>query len=278
MRITTLPTLAVAFALAAPMAPALAQTASPLSSIFNCAASGNKQETGALIGAAAGALLGTQVAKNEQTLAGVLGAGLGAAAGSWVGCRMQTTDQTRAQTAIQTALTSGRSQTWTDAQTGASGRVDLYPAYETANQPTVRQVAYRDLRYADGVNTAGSEYAIAPGLYTVNSVANLRANPGQRANVVGRVAAGEVFNVVGNVNSGDWLLVERNGVVVGYVSADLARPAPAQSNRQPAQQISSNCQEVSHVLSTTQYGQQTERYRACRDNSVSGGWAMTRLS
>lgn len=277
MRIFTLPALAAAIALAAPLSPAVAQTASPLNSIFNCAAPGGKQETGALIGAAAGALLGTQVAKNEQTLAGVIGAAAGAAAGSWIGCRMQATDQTRAQTAIQNALTTGRSQTWTDAQTGASGRVDLFPAYDTVGQAPVRQVAYRDLRYADGVNTAGSEYASAPGVYTVASVANLRANPGQRANVVGRVAAGEVFNVLGNVNSGDWLLVERNGIVVGYISADLARPAPAQTNRTPTRVISNNCQEVVHVMSTPQYGQQTERYRACRDSSVAGGWAMTRI-
>lgn len=277
MRFSTFPALAAAIALAAPLAPAMAQTASPLSSVFNCAASGGKQETGALIGAAAGALLGTQVAKNEQTLAGVIGAAAGAAAGSWIGCRMQTTDQTRAQTAIQTALNTGRSQTWNNTQTGASGRVDLFPVYDNVSQPAVRQIAYRDLRYADGVNTAGSEYAMAPGVYTVASVTNLRANPGQRANVVGRVAAGEVFNVLGNVNSGDWLLVERGGVVVGYISADLARPAPAQGNRAPVRTVSTICQEVSHVLTIPQYGQQTERYRACRDSSVSGGWAMTRI-
>ncbi len=53
----------------------------------------------------------------------------------------------------------------------------------------------------------------------------LRAAPSARAAKVGRVAGGETFHVMARVRGGDWLLVGRDGVGVGYVRADHVRPA-----------------------------------------------------
>ena len=53
-------------------APVLAQSKG-LSSLFSCEGSGKKQEGGALIGAAAGAFLGSKVSKNEKTLGALVG-------------------------------------------------------------------------------------------------------------------------------------------------------------------------------------------------------------
>lgn len=58
--------------------------------VTGCAASGQKQEKGALIGALVGGLLGSQVSKNERAAGAVVGAGLGAAVGSYAGCNAQT--------------------------------------------------------------------------------------------------------------------------------------------------------------------------------------------
>ena len=109
--------------LAAPL-PALAQ-GKPLGGLFSCDASGGKQEGGALIGAGVGALLGTQVAKNEKGLGAIVGAAAGAAAGSYIGCRMQSTDTSRAQAATKKALETGQSQAWSNPRTGASGRIEI---------------------------------------------------------------------------------------------------------------------------------------------------------
>jgi uncharacterized protein YraI len=57
--------------------------------VTGCTSSGGRQEGGALIGALAGAALGSQISKNERGLGAVAGAGLGAAAGSAIGCEQQ---------------------------------------------------------------------------------------------------------------------------------------------------------------------------------------------
>ena len=102
---TTRKTPATALAIAAVLgasltvapAPVLAQQSKPLGGLFACEGSGKKQEGGALIGAAAGALLGSKLAKNEQTLGALVGAAAGAAAGAYIGCRMQSTDAALAE-------------------------------------------------------------------------------------------------------------------------------------------------------------------------------------
>ena len=57
--------------------------------VTNCRSSGDRQETGALIGALLGGVVGNKVAGNDRTLGTVAGAGLGAALGSAVGCKQQ---------------------------------------------------------------------------------------------------------------------------------------------------------------------------------------------
>lgn len=80
-------TLALYVAAALGAAPVAANAAE--SGPFACAASGQKQEKGALIGAVLGGLLGSQVSKNERAAGAVVGAGLGAAVGSYAGCNTQ---------------------------------------------------------------------------------------------------------------------------------------------------------------------------------------------
>src|SRR3990167_2911058 len=78
-------TTALALSVAAAMGAAPAAQSGP----FACAASGQKQEKGELIGALLGGLLGSQVSKNERAAGAVVGAGLGAAVGSYAGCNKQ---------------------------------------------------------------------------------------------------------------------------------------------------------------------------------------------
>lgn len=63
--------------------------ASAANGVTSCAASGQKQEKGAIIGAVIGGLLGSKISSNERAAGTVVGAGLGAAAGSYIGCNAQ---------------------------------------------------------------------------------------------------------------------------------------------------------------------------------------------
>lgn len=82
----------LALSVAATMSAAPMAASAQSNGVFNCAAPGQKQEGGALVGALLGGLLGSQVSKNERTAGAVVGAGLGAAAGSYLGCKSQTND------------------------------------------------------------------------------------------------------------------------------------------------------------------------------------------
>ncbi|CAN5170949.1 SH3 domain-containing protein [soil metagenome] len=78
-----------AIALAATSLPlqASAQTGGGVGSIVNCDASGQRQGTGAILGALAGAAIGNNVSHGKN--APIVGAVAGAAAGSYIGCQQQ---------------------------------------------------------------------------------------------------------------------------------------------------------------------------------------------
>jgi surface antigen len=236
--------------------PAAAQTG--LGRLFSCEQSGRKQEGGAAVGALVGALVGSQISKNERALGAVAGAALGAGVGSYVGCRMQSTDQARAQAATKAALDQGRSQAWSNPQTGASGRVDLLSA---SYGPPVRSDAWRFERgvqpYATYEAVGGPGYAPA--------VVNLRGAPSTSAPIVGKLKAGETFDILGGMPGGAWVLIGRYATAVGYAAANLVR------NTAPPPPIM--CRTLQTTTSVRGYGAQTDRYEACRDGR--GEWQLT---
>jgi surface antigen len=237
-------------------APAAAQTG--LGRLFACEQSGRKQEGGAAIGALVGALVGSQVSKNERALGAVAGAALGAAAGSYVGCRMQSTDQARAQAATRAALEQGRGQSWSNPQTGASGRVEVLAE---SFGPPIRGDRFR---FAPGVQSYAT-YEAAGGEYYALGTVNLRRGPSASSAIVGKLASGERFTAMGSVAGGAWLLVDRFGEAAGYVSASVVRSAGIVPT--------SNCRTIQTTTSVRGYGAQTERFNACRDGR--GEWQLT---
>lgn len=256
---------AVAIA-AAPQASYAQAPGTPLGNFFACEASGQRQESGALIGGVAGALLGSQVSKNERALGAVIGAGLGAAAGSWVGCRMQRSEQARARAAFETALNTNQTQTWNDPAAGTSGRVEVIDASVGGGggvnfgQP----VAATNLRYSGRVQPLRS---FEPGnaRFTTSNTVNLRAAPTTNSAVVGQLRGGETFNVAGRVAGDRWLLVEQNGYVTGYVAEWVVQPAGGYNT--------ANCKLVQQTIQDRVGPAQTERYTACREPG--GGWRLS---
>lgn len=251
--------LSAALAIAGAAPTAQAQTSGPLASIFGCGAAGAKQEGGAVLGAVLGGLIGNQVAKNERALGTVVGAAVGAAAGSWIGCRMQSTDQARAQSAMQAALEHGQTQSWSNPQTGASGRINVV---SSSYGPPVPGSA---LRFGYGVQALGS-YEQVPLGYIANSSVNVRAAPTTGAAILGKLAMGEPFEALGKVPNQPWVLAGRHGQAIGYVSESLVRPSTY---------AVASCRIVDQTINAPGYGTSTERFNACRDQA--GHWQVTRV-
>ncbi len=242
--------------LAAAPAPALAQSRG-LGGLFACEGSGGKQEGGALIGAAAGALLGNKVSKKNKTIGTLVGAAAGAAAGGYIGCRMQSTDANMAEQATKKALETGVAQTWSNSRTGNSGRISVV---SSSYGPPVDG---RSIRYASGVQSLPS-FEAAGGAYVASSNANLRGGPSTKTKVVGKVAAGETFDVLGVAPTGGWVLVGRSGYGVGYAASSLVRLT--------GQQVAS-CRVIDASVAGGGQGTSSQRYSACKDNR--GEWQVT---
>ena len=253
---TVLALVATVGGLAAAPAPALAQSRG-LGGLFACEGSGGKQEGGALIGAAAGALLGNKVSKKNKTIGTLVGAAAGAAAGGYIGCRMQSTDAALAEQATKKALETGVAQTWSNSRTGNSGRINVV---SSSYGPPIDG---RSLRYAQGVQSLPS-YEASGGAYVANSTANLRAGPSTSTKVVGKVTAGETFDVLGVAPTGTWVLVGRSGFGVGYAAASLVRPTG---------QMVASCRVIDASVAGGGQGASSQRYSACKDSR--GEWQVT---
>jgi len=270
----------------------------PLSSIFSCAAGGNRQATGAVIGGLLGGAVGNQVADNERGLGTVLGAAVGAAAGSYIGCRMQVGDQQRAQSAAQLALDQGQNQSWTNPQTGAQGQIRMVSTQPYQGQGGYNQGGYNNqgnynqggynnqpqqprpinmngLRFASGVEPLRS-YVSDGDRYSAGSTVNLRALPSARARVIGSLRSGENVEALARVEGTDWILAGRNGQAIGYVDDMALRRQVAQNNNLNNNNNNNNPYRICRTFDqtfTSRGGQpETQRYTACQ--TASGEWIV----
>src|SRR5262247_561453 len=113
---------------------------------------GPKENTGTLVGAVAGGLIGSQFGggTGERIAAGLAGAALGGFIGNRIGASMDDEDKRRAYAAQMQALESGQSGAavaWKNPDSGRYGSVIPGPAYQQAGN-TCRQ--YTQTIYIDG--------------------------------------------------------------------------------------------------------------------------------
>lgn len=87
---TKITTAALALSVAAALGAAPMTASAAPNGVTSCAASGQKQEKGAIIGALVGGLIGSKISSNERGLGTAAGVVAGAAAGSYIGCSAQT--------------------------------------------------------------------------------------------------------------------------------------------------------------------------------------------
>jgi len=251
---------ALALALSLP-APASAEGGDPLSAIFKCEASGEKQETGAVIGGVVGGVVGSQVSKHERALGTAIGAALGAAAGSYIGCRMQKSDQQKAEAAARQALDRNRNASWSNPETGASGDVRV-----VSTQPSGEPISMSGLRLAPGVDLADG-YDSAGGRYRARNAANLRGGPTTASAIVGKLKKGEEIDSLARVHGANWLLAGRDGVGIGYVAGSLVSPVGAVAKAgEPV------CRTFDQTIRTKEGAPDTRRYTACKNPA--GEWVV----
>jgi surface antigen len=113
---------------------------------------GPRENTGTLVGAVAGGLIGSQFGggTGERVAAGLAGAAVGGLIGNRIGAGMDDDDKQRAYAAQMQALESGKSGTavaWKNPDSGRYGSVVPGPAYQTNGQQC-RQ--YTHTIYIDG--------------------------------------------------------------------------------------------------------------------------------
>jgi surface antigen len=277
-----------ALALAVPAAPGFAQTgapapaaARPAAGVFGCAAAGNQQEIGAVVGGLAGAALGNALSRNNRTIGMVLGGALGAAAGSWIGCRLQISDQQKAQAALERALAENASQSWRSEIGAASGNVEVVrtdmvqPAAGAVLQPVSAPVPQPPSAFAPGVMQLTS-YDMAPaGQFVARGRTNVRSGPGTSSPVVARLAANERVTVLAGVPGQPWYLIGSDGVARGYVSSSLlalARPTPVNTRATASLEPPQPCRLLRETIDGIGDAAQVSMYRGCRNPD--GTWTL----
>ena len=231
-----------------------------LGNIFGCQANGSKQEIGAVIGGAAGGLLGNRIAgRGSRTLGTVIGGVLGAAGGSVLGCKLQRNDRAKAERALENAVATNKSQSWENPETGASGRVEV--------GQTASGAALSDLKFANGVEPA-SGYDKVGGAFVSTSSANIRSAPGTDAKIIGKLAAGQNVWVPASVSGSPWMLISSGGVGQGYVSSALLKRAAINT-------AAAGCKSIRQTVSTASGATESENLQACKGKD--GQWVVTRV-
>ena len=249
---------ALVLMLAAPQAA----SAAGIGSLYSCNASGNANTTGAVVGGLVGALAGSQISKNERALGAVIGAGIGSAIGNSIGCRMDRKSQQDAQLAFERALDTGRTQSWSDPTTGASGRIEVLGPANGSGYGGGQTYSGR-WRFAPGV-AAATRASNVGGTYAATGRINMRAAPNTNAAIVDRLQDGEEIEVGGSV-AGGWLAVIEDGLVQGYVSRGVVRPSGGGSG-------GGDCRSVRQTITERGQNSYTERYTACRGSD--GAWRV----
>lgn len=252
---------ASAIAFAAPTAVAQDGKVAGVGGIFGCSASGDSQEIGAGVGAVLGGFLGNRIAGRGNRIIGtVLGGALGAAAGSAVGCKLQKNDREKAERAVQDAVLTGKDQSWTNAETGASGTVEV--------DGDMSGAALADVKFGNGIDPA-AQFRGVNAAYVATSTANIRQSPSTSSPIRGKIASGQRVWVPAQVSGQPWYLVSDGGVAQGYVSAPLMKRAVA------TQIAANNCRVVTQTVNVPGEGEQSEKMQACKGSD--GNWSMTRV-
>lgn len=186
-------------------------------SVTGCAQMGiSKEQAGTVIGGIAGLAVGATMGKgNGQIAAALIVGGIGGYIGNRIGQMLDDRDQQalalRTQEILnQPATTVAQSTaTWRSDHSNASAQITQGQEYRATRTVDVKRLPR--IQAVPSMTLINEPYVTRSGL-------NVRSAPNMNADKVGSLPGNTQFTAVGS--TGDWILVGRKGVTVGYVHKD----------------------------------------------------------
>lgn len=179
----------------------------------------NKEQGGTVLGAGIAGFLCNKLS-HGQVLVTVGCAGLGGLIGNRIGAALDERDQqalaVKTKEVLQSAPASGQSTNWKSDHTGATGRVVASREFTRPEKVVVKRV--------NRVEPAPADLQMIQAQYMTMKSSNVRSAPDAKAEKVGALPSNTEFTAIGQ--TGDWVLVGRKGVNVGYISKSLVMPKP----------------------------------------------------
>lgn len=208
----------------------------------------NKQQTGTYVGAGIGGLACNYLARNTNDVTRLMITAGCAAAGGYIGNQIGKSLDERDRAALaastQQAL-QGQSGTynWASSHSGATASIKVGDTYQKTEQVTVKRT---------NLVEPVAQMERLSGQYLTLKGSNVRQGPSTQSGKVGFLPQMTEFTAMGK--AGDWIMVGRRGVAVGYIYAPLvqskasyeaalakkaaaAAPAVAAAQAQPAQPV-----------------------------------------
>ncbi|BCS46438.1 hypothetical protein AAY86_04050 [Pseudomonas amygdali pv. tabaci str. ATCC 11528] len=186
-------------------------------SVTGCAQMGiSKEQAGTVIGGIAGLAVGATMGKgNGQIAAALIVAGIGGYIGNRIGQLLDDRDKQALALRTHEVLSQPASPVaqptaiWRSDHSNASARITPGPEFKA-----VRTI---DVKRTPNIQGVPSMKLINQP-YVTRSTLNVRSAPNMNADKVGSLPGNTQFTAVGS--TGDWILVGRKGVTVGYVHKD----------------------------------------------------------
>lgn len=177
-------------------------------------------------GGAIGATIATYLTEdvdNPYVRAALIAGGTiaGTYIGGEIGRLLSEEDQEKFIETQQTALATGETQTFSNPDTGVSGRVEVV---ETNVTPPNQLGSTTEVTYLrDRVDSPPSMTLIsAP--YRAANRSNVRSGPGTDYRIVSSLDSGEVVQAIGRVRDSNWYMISEGGPATGFVHASLLAP------------------------------------------------------
>jgi surface antigen len=179
----------------------------------------DKEQAGTLIGGIAGVAIGATMGSGTGRAAAMLIAGgVGAYLGNRIGHMLDEKDQQALalhtqEVLSQPASAGGQPVTWKSDHSGATAQITQGKEYSQTKQVQIKR--------APRIEAVPSMKLINEP-YVSTSNLNVRSAPNKNGEKVGSLNSNTEFTAVGS--TGDWILVGRKGVTVGYVHKDYVTP------------------------------------------------------
>lgn len=194
----------------------------------------NKAQTGTAIGAGIGGLACNFLAKNTSDVTRVIAisgcAAIGGYIGNVIGKNLDERDRIALAAQTQQALKVEKSGTynWKSEHSGATAQITVGEPFKRTEKVSVKHVP--SVKPSPSMEKLNAQYLTLKG-------ANVRSAPTTSSDKMGFLPAMTEFNAMGK--TGDWILVGRKGVAVGYIYSPLVQSKVAYEAKLNATQVAS---------------------------------------